>query len=158
MFLVAALQVLVFNHINLWGCAMPLMGILAVLYTPLGSSRIGNMCLTFVTGLILDAFSNTPGVAAGAMTATAFVRHYLLQAMVSKDAPVDAVPDAWMLGRYRYFSYLAILMAVHHCLYFLLEAFAFRYVTDLLPCLLGSYALSLLISLSIELFRTSGSE
>lgn len=152
---VVLLQVFVFNHINLWGYAVPLLGVSVLFYTPLNSGRIGNMLLAFFTGLLLDAFSNSPGVAAGAMTATAFVQYPLLHAMAPKDAVEDAIPDVHLLGRYKYISYIAILMAVHHLIYFVFEAFSLFNAMDLALRFLGSYVLSMLLALSIEMFRTS---
>ena len=153
--LVIFLQVFVFNHIILWGYAIPLLGVMILFHTPLNAGRIGNMLLAFFTGLVLDAFSNSPGVAAGAMTFTAFVQYSLLHAMAPKDAVEEAVPGIKLLGKYNYISYLAILMAVHHFMYFLLEAFSFFNAMDLLIRFLGSYVLSMALALSIELLLSS---
>ena len=154
-FLVILLQVFVFNHIILWGYAIPLLGVMILFHTPLNAGRIGNMLLAFFTGLVLDAFSNSPGVAAGAMTFTAFVQYSLLHAIVPKDAVEDAVPSMKLLGKYNYVFYIAILMAVHHFMYFLLEAFSFFNAMDLLIRFLGSYALSMVLALSIEFLLSS---
>ena len=113
------------------------------------------MLLAFFCGLVLDAFSNTPGVAAGAMTATAFIQHPLLHAIAPKDAVEDAMPSIKLLGKYNYISYIAILMAVHHFMYFLLEAFSFFNAANLLLRLLGSYILSILLALSLELLLST---
>ena len=153
--LVIFLQVFVFNHIILWEYAIPLLGVMILFHTPLNAGRIGNMLLAFFTGLVLDAFSNSPGVAAGAMTFTAFVQYSLLHAIVPKDAVEDAVPSMKLLGKYNYVFYIAILMAVHHFMYFLLEAFSFFNAMDLLIRFLGSYALSMVLALSIEFLLSS---
>lgn len=155
MFLVILLQVFVFNHINLWGYAVPLLGVMVLFHVPLNASRIGNMFLAFFTGLVLDAFSNSPGVAAGAMTLTAFVQYSLLHAMAPKDAVEDALPSVSMLGRYTYISYIAILMAVHHMAYFTFEAFTFFNAMDMFLRFLGSYALSMLLALFIEMLLSA---
>ena len=86
MFLVVLLQVMVLNHVNLWGYAVPLLGVMVLFHVPLNAGRIGNMFMAFFTGLVLDAFSNSPGVAAGAMTLAVFVQYPLLHAMLPKDA------------------------------------------------------------------------
>lgn len=153
MLLVIFLQVFLFNHINLWGYAVPLLGVMVLFRLPLNVGCIGSMCVAFATGVVLDAFCNTPGVAAGAMTATAFVQYYMLRAMVPKDAVEDAVPDRHLLGYYKYFWYMAILMAVHHLLYFVLEAFSFFNLSDLALRFAGSYVLSLLLAWALEMLR-----
>lgn len=155
MLLVILLQVFVFNHISLWGYAVPLLGIMVLFYIPLNAGRKSSMFMAFFTGLVLDAFSNTPGVAAGAMTATAFVQYPFLHSIAPKDVVEDSVPDMDMLGKGGYISYMAILMAVHHAVYFLLEAFTFFNASDLLLRFLGSYVLSMLIALSMEMLRSS---
>ena len=118
MFLVVLLQVMVLNHVNLWGYAVPLLGVMVLFHVPLNAGRIGNMFMAFFTGLVLDAFSNSPGVAAGAMTLAAFVQYPLLHAMAPKDAVEDALPGIGLMGKYTYFAYIAILRAVHHVVYF----------------------------------------
>ena len=92
MLLVILLQVFVFNHISLWGYAVPLLGIMVLFYMPLNAGRKSSMFMAFFTGLVLDAFSNTPGVAAGAMTATAFVQYPFLHSIAPKDVVEDSVP------------------------------------------------------------------
>lgn len=153
--LVILLQVVVFNHINLWGYAVPLMGVVALFYAPLNSERIPNMLLAFSVGLILDAFNNTPGVASGAMTATAFVQYPLLHAMAPKDAVEDAVPGVDMLGWQGYFLYISVLVAIHHAVYFLFEAFTFFNLTDILLRFMGSYVLTMLLAISVVLLGSS---
>lgn len=153
--LIITLQVFVLNHINLWGYASPLLGFMVLVYTPLNSNRIGNMLVGFLAGLLLDAFSNTPGVSAGAITATAFVQQPLINAMAPKDAIETAIPDMKMMGKYTYLSYLAILMAVHHTLYFLFEAFTFHNFGDLAIRFLCSCAISMLLASSLEMVRSS---
>lgn len=155
MFLIILLQVFVFNHINLWGYAAPLLGFMVLLYTPLNAGRISTMFLGFFTGLLIDAFSNTPGVSAGAITATAFIQYPLLHAMAPKDAVEDAIPDMKLLGKYKYVSYMAILMAVHHLIYFLFEAFTFNNSMDLMLRFLSSYAISILLGVSLEMLRST---
>lgn len=149
------LQILVLNHICLWGYAIPLLGCVTLFYTPLDAGRIQTMLIAFGMGLVLDAFSNSPGVAAAAMTLTAFVQYPLLHAMAPDDIIESTIPDIHMLGGYKYFFYMSILMAVHHVTYFLLESFSFFNLPDLLLRFASSYLFSMLLALSIELWRTS---
>ncbi len=153
MLLVVALQVFIFNRINLWGYAVPLLGVMVLFHTPLSAGRIGNMVVAFAIGLILDAFTNTPGVAAGALTLTAFIQYPMVRAMLPKDVAEDAVPTRQLLGAYKYFWYVAILMAIHHVAYFVLEAFSFFHLSNLVLRLVGSYVLSLGVAWCIEMMR-----
>ena len=154
MLVVSLVQIFVLNHICLWGYASPLLGCVALYYVPLATNRIYTMLGAFLMGLLLDAFSNTPGLSAAALTLTAFVQQPLLRLMTSEDVVQTEVPDMKMLGRYKYFFYMALLMAVYQVTYFLLEAFSFFNLTDLLLRLLSSYILSLLLAFVAEAWRS----
>lgn len=152
--LIIFLQIFIFNKINIGGYAVPLMGVVALFHIPVNAGRISVMILAFFIGLILDAFSNTPGLTAGAMTMTAFVQQPLLQAMSPKDVLEDSIPNKELLGKNKYFFYTAILMAVHHIVYFLFEAFSLYNLQTLLLRFAGSYAFSMLLAYLFELLRS----
>lgn len=61
-------QVLVLNHVHLFGVAIPLLYVYFVLSFPRDYSRNGALVWSFLLGLFIDIFSNTPGVAAFSMT------------------------------------------------------------------------------------------
>jgi rod shape-determining protein MreD len=151
--LIIFLQIFVFNKICLGGYAVPLMGVMILFHIPVNAGRISAMLLAFMVGLLLDAFSNTPGISAGAMVATSFVQQPLLHGMAPKDSLEDSVPNKELLGKYKYFFYMAILMAVHHGIYFLLDAFTFFNPITLLLRFVSSYALSMLFAYLLEMFR-----
>ena len=151
--LIIFLQIFVFNKICLGGYAVPLMGVMILFHIPVNAGRISVMLLAFMTGLLLDAFSNTPGISAGAMVAASFVQQPLLQSMAPKDLLEDSVPNKDLLGKYKYFFYMAILMAVHHGIYFLLDAFNLFNPITLLLRFISSLALSMLFAYLLEMFR-----
>lgn len=153
--LVMFLQIFLCNYVSLWGYATPLLGVMVLFRIPLNAGRKGTMLFAFIIGLILDAFSNTPGLTAGAMTVTAFMQFPLMNSIVPKDAAEDALPTINLLGKYKYFSYIAILMAIHHIVYFVFEAFNFFNPINLLMRFLATYIVSLLLAWSIEILHTS---
>lgn len=61
-------QVLVLNHINLLGCATPLLYIYFIMLFRRGFPQWGILLWSFLIGLCIDMFSNTPGVAAASAT------------------------------------------------------------------------------------------
>ncbi len=148
-----ALQVLVCNHIHLFGYATPLLYVAFLIHLPLNANRIGTMLWAFALGLILDIFSNTPGEAAASLTFTAFVQWPLLQAMAPKDCIEDMVPSYATMGRWNHTRYIIILTLVHHVAFFLLESFSIHNTNDLLISLGSSLALSLILLLSLETLR-----
>ena len=78
-FLIAAgVQVLLFSHIHLFGYATVYIYLLFILKMPRFATRNAQMVWAFLLGLVVDMFSNTPGINAAAATFLAFMRDYVL--------------------------------------------------------------------------------
>ena len=61
------LQALVFNHVHIFGYATPMPYIYFLLILPSVTPRWLYVLLGFLLGLSVDLFTNTPGMAAGAL-------------------------------------------------------------------------------------------
>ncbi len=72
-------QGLVLNHINLLGCATPLLYVYMALTFPRGYPRWAELLWCFFLGLSVDTFTNTPGVAAASMTLVGVLQPYILE-------------------------------------------------------------------------------
>lgn len=153
MLVLIAFQVLVLNHIHFLGYATPLVYVAFLLYFPLNANRIGTLFWSFVIGIILDAFSNTPGLTAASMVLAGFVQPNLLHAMAPKDAVEDMVPTYRSMGKWNHVRYIMLIMLIQEVCYFLLESFSFYNYRDLLLTFAGSYAITLVIVLTLESFR-----
>ena len=57
-------QVLVLNHIELFGCATPFLYVYFIMLFRRGFPRWAVLLWSFFLGIFIDMFSNTPGVAA----------------------------------------------------------------------------------------------
>ena len=57
-------QTLLLNHISVFGCATPLLYVYFALTIQRGESKWATLLWCFAMGLLVDIFSNTPGVAA----------------------------------------------------------------------------------------------
>ena len=68
-------QTLLLNHISVFGCATPLLYVYFALTIQRGESKWATLLWCFAMGLLVDIFSNTPGVAAAAMTLVGFRHH-----------------------------------------------------------------------------------
>ena len=151
--IILALQVLVFDYIHLWGYATPLLGVMVVVYSPLSDNRVTNLVMSFLAGIVMDMFTNSPGVAAASMTLASFVQHPLLEMMVPKDSDENMLPSWHTMGMSSYSAYLAIMLAVYHVAYFVLEVFSFINPVDMIISIVSSYVLSFILAMSLELFR-----
>ena len=73
------IQVLLLNNICLFGYATPFIYVYFLLVIDKDVDQSVLMLMAFLLGLIVDIFSNTPGVNAGASVLLAFMRPGLLQ-------------------------------------------------------------------------------
>ncbi len=153
MLLLAAVQVLVLNHIHLMGYAMPLITPLMLLYLPINEGRTIILIRMFLLGLAIDIFSGTPGQNSFALTLAAMLRPLFLQLTMPKEHLEDMIPTRQSMGRWGHFVLLTMLTLVHHTAYFLLEAMNYFASLHFLFALLSSIVLSILIMMSCEMLR-----
>ncbi len=154
MFVVLCLvQVLVLNQMHLFGCATPLLYVYMALVFPLSCPRWAILLWCFMLGLVIDAFSNTPGLASASMTLVGLVQPYLLRLFVPRDASEDIVPSMATIGIGKYLNYAFLLVLLHCLCIFLLEAFSFFNWSHWLECVGGSTAITFLLVVTLESVR-----
>lgn len=146
-------QALVLNHINLFGCATPLLYVYFILLFRRGFPRWAVLLWSFLTGLCVDIFSNTPGVAASSATLLGLLQPYLLNLFVPRDSPEDLMPSMKSLGVARYIYYTIIGVLIYNTLFFTMEAFNFFNWLQWLMNIGGSTALTVVLILAIENVR-----
>ena len=147
-------QALVLNHIHLFHFATPMLYIYLVLLFRRGYPRWAVIALSFIMGLCVDIFSNTPGVAAGSMTFVGLLQPYLLELFVPRDSPEDLWPSMRTLGVGKFMAYSSICVLVFIVLFYSLETFNFFNWLQWLEYIGGSFAITMIILLVIENFRS----
>ena len=154
LFLVFALaQVLVLNHVHLFGFATPLLYVYYVILFQRNYPRWAMLLWAFALGLVIDVFSDTPGMASASLTLTAFVQPYLLNLFVARDAADDLQPGFQTLGLVKFGYFAAILIFIYCITFFSLEAFSFLNGLRWLECVAGSAVLTVILVLVIENLR-----
>ena len=153
MLLLVAFQVLVLNHLQLMGYGTPLIYVVLLLYMPMGAMKTGVLLWGFCTGMLVDMFTNTPGVASGAMTFTALIQPPLLKVMAPREALEDITPNMQNMGTWNYVRYMMIIFLMHHLIYFALECFSIYHITDAALLMAASWSSSILLALLLETFR-----
>lgn len=146
-------QVLVLNHVNLFGCATPLLYIYFIMSFRRDYPKWGIMLWSFCLGLSVDIFSNTPGVAASSATFLGFVKPFIFSLFVQRDSPDDMRPGIRTLGMARYVYFTLICVLVFNLLFFTLEAFSFFNWLQWLRNIGGSTVLTALLILAFESVR-----
>lgn len=146
-------QVLVFNHIHLFGYATPVIYVYILCLQPLDTPRYSWLLWGFFTGVVADMFSGTPGVGAASMTLTAMCAPVLLRLMVPKDSVEDMVPGYYTLGSWKFVWYVSLLVLLQQAAFIVLEVFSFFDFPDMLYTYLGSSLLTVVFILVLASMR-----
>lgn len=147
------LQVLVLNHINLFGFINPLLYIVWVLLFPIKKNKTSLLLLSFLLGLSIDFFSDSGGIHAAATLFIAYIRIPILNTVLGKSDFDYLLFNLRSIAFIKALSFIAILTFIHHFIIFSLEYFSFNSISAILynTILTGIFTLILSI-LGIILF------
>ncbi|MCR5455651.1 MAG: rod shape-determining protein MreD [Bacteroidales bacterium] len=130
MFLILVLlQVMIINNINIgtWGIT-PMFYTLFILALPFETPRWALLVMSFILGFTIDVFCDTPGLNAGASTAMAFARPWILGILSPRDGYENGTsPYLMYMGFAWYIYYSSILVLIHHTVYFVFDVFGFEH-------------------------------
>ena len=120
------LQVFLLKNITLYNFSTPYIYILFILLLPFKIPNVLLFGLSFLIGLTVDAFYDTPGLHAAACVLLAFVRIIFISITVQKDGfDNEPEPTLSIMGFRWFFAYAITLTFIHHFFLFILEAFNF---------------------------------
>lgn len=149
------LQVLVFNHVHIFGYATPVPYIYFLLILPGDTPRWLYVLLGFLLGLLIDLFTNTPGVAAGAMCLSGLLVPLFLRVFSPNDNDDDAfMPSRKTMEWGLFLKYVFVSVLVYCATFFLIESFTFFDWQILLINIGCSTLLTALFVVAMELVRT----
>ena len=95
---------------------------------PINMSKASVLIIGFLTGLFVDFFYNSPGVHAGAMLITAYLRPLVLRLIQPNEGySTKFGPTMLQMGFSWFISYISIMMLIFCFAYFGLEAFTLVY-------------------------------
>lgn len=146
-------QVLVLNHIHLFGVAIPLLYVYFVISFRRHYPRWAMLIWSFLLGLCIDVFSDTPGVASASMTFAALLQPYVLELFIQRDNDDDILPGIYSLGISKYVVFALIMTFVYCLTFFTVETFTFFNWQLWALSVLSSTALTLLIVIVIDNLR-----
>lgn len=143
-----ALQVVIFNNIDLFGYINPYPYILFILLYPVNGNKAGLLVSSFFLGLFLDMFCNSGGVHAAASVTLAYLRPVFLKFSfgVSYEYQTIKINDRLTSER---FSFIFISVITHHFILYLLEIFRFSLMWDILIRTLLTALFTLILSIVI---------
>lgn len=145
------MQVLVCNRIMLFGVATPIIFIYFLLRLPMDTPIKAVLLISFLTGLTVDIFSDTPGVNALSCTLLAVLRKPMFVALSGKDEDMENVtPCVSTLGAALYCKYLFTFSVFYCFLVIGLEYFTFTGIGHMLLLMLCSSVLSFVLMLGVD--------
>ncbi|MDR1881131.1 MAG: rod shape-determining protein MreD [Tannerellaceae bacterium] len=146
------IQVLVLNNIHFLRLATPFLYLYFIVKLPVGTSSVNTTFLSFLIGMIIDLFSNTPGMHAAACTFAGFSRQAMIKLYMGKDLAEGLSPSFRTFGYGGFFRYAVTFVILHHATLFLIESLtlfdplflvirivASVVVTTLLLCIVESF-------------------
>ncbi len=117
-------QVVVFNHVCLFGVAVPFVFLYTLLRLPVTLSREWLYTVAFLTGLVIDIFSDTQGMNALACTLTFAIRRPVLRLYFTRDDELaDPCPSIASLGFMVYMKYALSMSFIYCTMVFFIESF-----------------------------------
>lgn len=146
------LQVLILNNINFLGYINPYLYILFIILYPFTGNQGLLLLLAFLLGWSIDIFEDSGGINAAASLVIAYIRPYLLRFSFGLSYDYQSVKlSNSSFGAM--FSYVSLMVLVHHLVLFSLEIFSFAHLLLLFKEILFSAVFSIvLILFSLSLF------
>ncbi|ASV30667.1 rod shape-determining protein MreD [Maribacter cobaltidurans] len=121
--LLILVQVLVFNRLNFFGFINPMVYILFLYWYPIKKNRTTFILICFFLGLLVDVFSDTLAINAAATVTIAYLRPSIMRFVFG----VNYEFQSFKLNsstKAQQFTFLALLVVIHHVIYFTLEIFS----------------------------------
>ncbi len=121
--LLVLVQVLVFNQLNFFGFINPMVYILFLYWYPVKENRAAFIGLSFILGLAIDFFSDSMALHAASTVTIAYIRPAIMRFVFG----VNIEFQSFRLGnstKAQQITFLALLIVVHHLVFFTLEIFS----------------------------------
>lgn len=152
-------QVVICNNICLFNTAIPIIFIYLIVRLPLSLNINIVLTIAFLTGLLVDIFSNTQGMNALACTILSFVRRHILRLYVPREEDIsDGGVSIKSIGFTSYFKFLLTIVFLYCAMIFTIESFSFFNPLRLISQILSSTIFSFIIILGIDRIANKQSE
>lgn len=151
------LQVLIFNRMHLLGQVNPMIYVLFLYWYPVRENRAALLGISFLMGLAIDLFSDTLAMHAVAMLTAAYFRPAMMRFVFGVNLEFQNFRLSHST-RVQQFTFLALLVLVHHLTFFVLEIFSLTNLPLILKRVLFTGAGTLIFSLLLAALFTRKKE
>jgi rod shape-determining protein MreD len=150
-------QALVLDHLDVAnGYIVPYLYILFLLMLPFEVPAWAGLFIGTGTGMVMDMFSDTPGMHMSACTVMMYLRIYMLRLLRPREGYEFGMrPTVPRMGMAWFVTYAGILILVHHLWLFFIEMFRFDMGLVTLSRAVLSAAFTLLLCLLAQFLTTS---
>lgn len=153
-FLLLGAQILICNHIHLFGYATPLVVVYFLITMRNDEPRSLQLLEAFLIGLGMDISTNTPGMASAAFTLTALLSPIALRHIADPDRIDDTYsPSVKEMGWWRFLFYALVITGMACTAYYIISWFTFAAFSEVILNTLGSTLTSLLLIAACERIR-----
>jgi rod shape-determining protein MreD len=146
--LLLTVQIIIFNNMNFLGYISPFPYMLFIILYPVNGNKSGLLIASFFLGLIMDMFSNSGGIHTTACLVLAYFRPFIFKFSFGLSYEYQTIKLNDVLTPER-FSFILLSIVIHHFTLFILEAFQFNFILDILLKTLLSTVFTLLICIII---------
>ncbi len=147
------LQVLLFDNLHWLGLVHPFIYIWAIILLPIELPRWVQMLIGATVGMVMDLFTHAPGIHMAGCVMIAYLRPLLVAGVVQDIDRLKGAVTSDTIGMGNWMRILAILVAVHHIIVFMLEAFTFAHFGFTLLQIILSGIFSYAMLLMLEYLR-----
>lgn len=150
------LQIFLFNNLAVGAFFSPLVYLVFLLLLPLETPAIAMLGLGLLMGLTMDYTMGVAGLNCITTLAVAFFRPKLIHLLSSReDLREDGIPSPERMGKQLFWSYVVLVVVLHHTLFFSLEALSWDHAwRTVLRILLSSAGTVLVVGITERLFST----
>lgn len=144
-------QVIVFNHICLFGYAVPLVFIYLIIKLPITLHTNWVLTVSFFLGLTIDIFSDTQGMNALTCTLLGVLRKPILHLYFPREDEMSTpTPSMRSLGMSVYLKYVFSVSLIYCLLFFFIETLSFFNPLRLFIKIASSTFLTFIILIAID--------
>lgn len=158
-FALVIVQVIIFNNLILFNCALALVFLYYIIILPVSLTTNQVMTLSFLLGFSIDIFQDTPGLNAMACTLIGFMRRPIFYLYNPRDEEFGTKKLGLnTLGVVPFLKYLLTIVILYTIILFTIEAVSYFDVNRLLLRIGGTSAFTFIIILALDSLTLKHSE
>lgn len=147
------LQVLLLDNLHWLGLVHPFVYLWVIILLPIELPRWMQMLIGASVGAVMDIFTHAAGIHMAGCVMIAYARPLLVARYVQDIERMKGAITIDAIGPGNYIRMLAVIVAVHHAIVFMLEAFTFQHFGYTLLQIVVSGVLSFAFILMLEYVR-----